>query len=193
MATKAEITTVLGMMAAANPRYTLTADTATVYANLLKDLPADLLKAAALQAICEVGFFPSVHELRKRASEIRRKTTGMPGAYEAWQDLRDARDGKRHEIIEKDGKYTIREWEYEWLHPIVPVVARRLGWPKTFPSENEMADRAHFVKAYDEEVRRILDDDLTLPEVKKFIESYKPPERLEAGVNQLSRVLKGEK
>lgn len=177
MATKAEIAVVLSMLSAAYPRYTLTADTMKAYSELVKDLPADLLKAAAIQAVTHGEFFPSVHELRREATELQRQANGIPNAFEAWADLLAAGDGERREVHEVEGKYHVIIREYPWKHELVKQVAEGLGWPRTFPGENQMADRAHFVKAYDEALRKVLDTGLMLPEVRQYIEK----KQLEAG------------
>lgn len=176
MATNQTISTVLKTIKAAYPRFEVEAETVSVWASFVVDMDDELLLAAVARFISSAdhAFPPSIPEIRAQATELRREIAGIPSAFEAWAELMDAPlprpPGSVYRLF-KDGKYVDDE-EYVWPHDIVGVVARRLGWPARFPSGgNEVADRAHFVKAYHEEVSRRLQAETQIPLVTKFVEA----------------------
>lgn len=177
---KPELGEILNMLSVAYPRFKVPEDTARVYYMLLKDLPVGLLKAAALQCATNGDFFPSVHELRSTANEIQRKAANIPTAYEAWQDLKKAGSGGYSDVKEIDGKFYVERYEHQFIHPVVKEVGEMLGWPREFPGDNPVADRAHFFKAYDQTVAERMADEIRLPEVKNYIEQARH-NLLEAG------------
>jgi hypothetical protein len=108
--------------------------------------------------------------------ELKSEIFGILSAFEAWSELMNAplpRPAGSVYRIFREGKF-VDEEEYCWPHEIVGIVARRLGWPTSFPSgENEMADRAHFVKAYESETRRLMQAETQIPLVTKYVEQEK--------------------
>jgi hypothetical protein len=57
------------------------------------------------------------------------------------------------------------------VHPAVERVARQFGWPDRFPGDNPEADRAHFMRAYDAEVKRETERQAQPAQVQKYIEA----------------------
>ena len=178
MATNQTIATALKTIKAAYPRFVVEADMVSVWASFVADMPDDLLLAAVARFISssDHAFPPSIPEIRIQATEIKREIVGIPSAFEAWSELMSAplpRPAGSVYRLFKDGKSQDEE-EYVWPHDVVGVVARRLGWPTRFPSgETEMADRAHFVKAYDAEVNKMMQAETQIPQVTRFIEQEK--------------------
>jgi len=172
MANNNEITAILGILSASFPRYTATKETIQVYQKLLADIPGDELKAAALQCVVRCDFFPSVHEIRREVINLRKRTLDIPSPAEAWKNLIDCPGSVkwREVFYDPDGNPYIDDVTYTFL-PMVQEVAESLGWPKHFDAE--MADRAHFMKEYERKVSEIMDEQTTLPEVNKYIESKK--------------------
>jgi len=174
MATNQSISTALKTIKAAYPRFEVIAETVSVWASFVMDMPDDLLLAAIARFISSSNhaFPPSIPEIRSQAMEIKREIVGIPSAFEAWSELMDAPlprpTGSVYRLF-RDGQY-VDEDDYLWPHEIVGIVARRLGWPTRFPSgEMEMADRAHFVKTYDAEVGKLLQAEMQIPLVTKYI------------------------
>ena len=181
MANEDEITKIMAMLNAAYPRFKLTEETITVYVRLLGDLSAEDLQMAAVHCASNRDFFPSVHEIRQAIVELKRKSTQIPSAYEAWIEVSSHRWDKWSETVKNgDGNYAIVERTYKFSHPIVEKVAREMGWPNRFPTGNEMSDRSHFVKAYELAINDVMDYELMLPEVKEFIDNQ-AVDQLEAG------------
>lgn len=190
MASEGQIAEILTLLAAAYPRYEMSRETVRLYIRFLRDLPADLLQAAALEMPARSNFFPSVYELRQAATDLRREIEGIPAAAEAWGDLLEARDGKRSKIDEDEDGFHIRNFEYKWLHPFIPKVAKSLGWPKTFPGDNPSISYSQFVKAYEQAVADYLKAGLRLPEVTKYVNSQKRA-LLESGAREVAKALEG--
>ena len=161
---------ILSMLAVTFPKFELKAETVRVYSLLLDDIPVDILEAAALNCARKLTFFPSVHEIMVEVLEIQRKQNAVPSAYEAWEDLLKGRRGKWKECIEEDGQWFIEERENKFIHPLVTRVAEMLGWPDDFPTDNPVADRAHYFKAYEQTLSSLVNDQMMHPEVRSFLE-----------------------
>jgi hypothetical protein len=186
MASQIEVAQVVAMLGSAYPNFSATKETVSVYYELLKDLPADLLKVAALQCCAEAGrkFAPSVGELRGAAAEITHKTQGIPSALQAWNEVCKApRSGEYRRITDEHdehGNIIVQVRKLQWSHPVVEKVAKLLGWPRFPDPDNESIDRAHFLKQYELEVERATSAAVELPEVTRYIEANKA-QALEAG------------
>ena len=175
MATKEEITEILIILSASYPRFKLEKETVRAYVMFLEDLDIRDLKAAAKECATKRVFFPSVHELRKTVIEIRRKASRVPTAFEAWNEVMNTGPHRWKDTEEVEGGYAIVEKEYRFTHPLVEKVARLLGWPSKFPlNENSlMSDRSQFLKAYEQELQKMIDYELMLPEVREYISSHR--------------------
>jgi hypothetical protein len=175
MANQIEISQVVAMIGSAYPNFSPTKETVGVYYELLKDLPLDLLRAAALQCCAESGrkFAPSVGELRGAAGEIGRKAQGVPTALEAWGEVCNApyRDYKKYPLYSGGQVYYEDPNPHKWSHPLVEKVARLLGWPNFPGVDNEAVDRAHFLKQYEIELQHQTNEAVELPEVTRYIEA----------------------
>ena len=178
MATNETISTILKTIAAAYPRFVVSTDTVRVWASFLSDLDDDLLMAAVTRFISasDHAFAPSIPEIRGEASAIKREIADIPSAFEAWEEVLNAPmprpRGAAYQIW-RDG-VPVEHDEYAWPHEIVGIVATRLGWPGSFPShDNPIADRAHFIKAYDAEVGKRLQAETQMPLVTQYIEAQK--------------------
>ena len=172
MSNPSEILDVLEMLADTYPRFGLSERTVAVYTKLLDDIPIELLRAAAVRCAADCDFFPSVHELRGAVSGIRRIKSGIPTDYEAWQDLLKAIPDHKEWVENPDDKeyggyFGLRA--HKFIHPIVRQVGEMLGWPEDFPGDNPTADRSHFIKAYNQAVEKMLDEENMPQELKDFI------------------------
>ena len=182
MATVDEIKSVLQMLSAAHPRYELTPETVQVYAALLRDIPGDDLKVAALKA--GLGpFFPSAGELRDAVADIRAEAQGLPGAAEAWGEVINAK-ATNGRVIPNPDESSPYPWIIErgpgdkFSHPLVEEVARRLGWPDSFPNPEMLtADRAHFLKSYEKAREEALGMMSRPREVTEYIQKISAEER----------------
>lgn len=110
------------------------------YRNLC-DIPQELLETAVGKYISTNVFPPSIAQLRQYAMEI---VTGQDTKNEttAWSLVQRA--------IRNYGSYREQE-ALEWIKKedqIAGLVAQRIGFKDLCLSENIIADRAHFQKAY---------------------------------------------
>ena len=128
-----------------------------VYYEILRDLPGDLVTAAAIEFMASPSAFPPTPgQLREKAVRLVRRGNKVPSAAEAWKEVMDAPiDGKMQRVRENTGPdkdvypWIIEESPYQWSHPLPEKVARDLGWPDRFWTDNLTADRARFMNAYE--------------------------------------------
>lgn len=189
MATTDEILTILSGLARCYPAFELEKETIIVYTHMLKDIPADLLTVATFEYATHGRFFPSVAEIREKVYEISLQVSGIPSAYKAWDELLSDPGGK---ITRNNGLSLSERGEYIFSHPLAEKVARELGWPGRFPGNSNdtlMADRAHFLKAYECALHELMIDEMRLPEVKQYIESHSLPDvkQLAASLQEMDR------
>jgi hypothetical protein len=159
MATNNEIVHILGVMAAAFPHFSLSEETLKVYVKMLADLPTNALEQAGSQLIAESKFFPSISEFREMAHRLTSKLSGLPTAYEAWQ-----------EAIEhcRRGDYT------GYSHPLIEKAVHQIGVPywQTMLVDQEMATRAQFIKAYETLLEMVRSDTRLLPGSRSLADQY---------------------
>jgi len=160
MADEKDVMGIVAIICAAYPNFTPTEHTVDVYYETLKDIPADLLKAATMQSISETGrkFAPSVGELRGAVAEIRNVVRGVPSSYQAWQETLSQ--------ICDVGSYG----NPEFTSPLIAETVRLIGWRNLCMSENQVADRARFIQAYEQLSDRAARDEIMLPQVREYIE-----------------------
>lgn len=175
MANQSDIASCIHLVCAAFPNYSPDVKaTAELWTLVLGDLPADTLKAATLAATMPgTGrqFAPSADEIRTKAAELHALAAGIPDAYRAYEEVEKMpADMTSRKVVEENGENIIYEKALQFTHPIVESVARSLGWPKTFPTENPGVDRGQFRQAYETEVRRVMGDAGRLPLLQDYIE-----------------------
>jgi hypothetical protein len=160
MATANDIQQIVNMFLAAFPNFKPTDLTPEIYFQTLQDIPSDELKAAVLHCITQAGraFAPSIGEIRGAVSDLRRAATNVPSAYDAWQEV-----GSQ---IVSVGSYGAPAFS----SPLIERTVRNLGWRNLCMSENQIADRARFVQAYEQILERATKEDIMLPSVKGYIE-----------------------
>jgi hypothetical protein len=152
---------------------------AELWLTILGDLPADTVKAAALQYMSEAHDFPpSPGRLREMAISLLIHKSGIPTAYEAYQQvLAMPPDMLRKEaVVLEDGQWSILVRPLRFNHPLVERVARMLGWPERFPSDNPTADFAQFERVYNAELDRYRREQYALPALRAFIPERTLPE-----------------
>ena len=152
-----EALSVLGALTAAYPQANIQKDTAKIYIKFLQDIPYEAGQSAALDLIAKSKWFPTISELRQEA------VNRIPGnqflsAGEAWREV--------CEQIRKVGHYGIPEFGSE----VVAQAVKTMGWRYLCLSENEMADRAHFMKIYETYKERKTSHLLQIPESKHYQE-----------------------
>lgn len=117
------------------------AATFAAWTSMLEDMPLDVGLAALKRHAATNKWPPSVAEIRAIATEavVGRRRSGL----DAWGDVRKAIG--RWGLPGIDGKGTAPQFADE----LVARVVASMHWPSICNSTNEVADRAHFAKAYD--------------------------------------------
>ena len=145
---------IIHMLKATWTRKAMRDDTAEIYVMCLRDLDYQDAKAAVLDLIANSKWMPSIAEIRQATLAL---TDDMPSAADAW--------GEVNEAFHYPGVWG----DPQWSDPIVgKVVAGMGGWKVLCVSENGMADRAHFLKAYRIEAERVRYDRVRLPEARQL-------------------------
>jgi len=160
MATPIDIEQMLIIIMAALPSAKVRGDTSEIYYQLLKDLPADLLRVSVLEVLSTWGwsYLPPPAAIRKAALGLQEQSLGLLTGGEAWSAV--AR------TIREFGWYREEQAEKS-LGPLVWDCVQALGgWSVLCQSENQVADRAHFLKIYDQHVDRERKHLSQLPEVR---------------------------
>lgn len=124
---------------------TWTADVLEAWESLLLDLDP-YATAAAIQVLATEGreWPPPPGVVRRKAHDL---TDPLPSADEAWGEIRDQirRVGSTRGTLDYRTGDVIQP---AWSHPLIGQTADRLGWDQLCRSENEMADRAHFLRIW---------------------------------------------
>lgn len=176
MASPADVAKAVTVISAAYPSFNASKETVEVYYKMLEDLPAEEINLAVLKCCAEDGrkFAPSVGELRGAVKEIRAQAAGVPSPFEAWEEVCHApRSGETKSVTDEqdeNGAWIIEVKKYQWSHSIVERTARLLGFPDFPDLENIGVERAHFLRAYDEQVGKMSDEELELPMIARYVE-----------------------
>ncbi len=161
MANKEGVLKVLATIGAAYPHHNVTRDTVALYADLLADIDPAVLRLAALKHIAGSKWYPTVAELRSAATDLTRPRI-RTGA-EAWGDVLSE--------VKRVGSYKAPAF----ADPVTARVVAGIGWQNICMSEDMMADRAHFIKAYEASSKRDADEAQQLPEIRALVEKLSAP------------------
>lgn len=114
---------------------------------------------AVTKFINESVFPPTIADIRNRITDITVKDRKTP--IDAWGDVKRA---IRMYGVYKEGK------ALESLDDTTQSVVRSIGYTTLCMSENEMADRAHFLKVYEVKVKRERSDATLMPGLRKAMD-----------------------
>jgi hypothetical protein len=168
--TKAQMGQILGVLGVVYRRQALTTQelklAVPVWHELLGDLDFDLLKAAVHAHCASSKWFPSVAELRQAAYDLVAADAEGVTAGEAWREVRRAL---------RLGCHRFQSGEAGWSSPLVEAAFNALGGWNYFRAalaEDEMADRAHFTRAFEALQRRQRDQARMHPAARRFRQEY---------------------
>jgi hypothetical protein len=161
MASEIEILRVLKILGDVYPSYNLSSSAIEIYVQLLADIPGAVLEQSSMEHMSRSTFFPSIAELRSAAFSIIEAAHPVPTAYEAWSEVQA--------LIQNTGHYNDPIFD----NPITAQVVKQLSWRYLCLSDNPVADRAHFIQAYQFLVERERNLDHRLPMVREFISVLK--------------------
>jgi hypothetical protein len=168
MSTREDIKNAMAFMACSYPNYHPILEgqvnAVDVMFNLLGDLPVETLQVAVQACCAEPGraFAPSAGEIRGMAIQLHAQAAELPTAAEAWG------------LIMESFKHITSERETMLAHPLIQEAIRCMGGLERIGlSEDNMADRAHFLKIYQQLYDRELSYAAQLPAVTTYIEAQK--------------------
>ena len=180
MANREEIKLAIAYMAMAFPNYHPDLDgvggvnAVDVLADQVGDLPSDLLWASVRACCTQSGrkFAPSGGELRGMAADLQARIAGLPTAAEAWGAIMQA---FRQTSFDRPALLD---------HPLVAEAVRCMGGLTVLgASENNVADRAHFLKIYDGLREKAMRDVAEHPQITAYVENRK---QIASGVKALT-------
>lgn len=152
-----DISFVLKQLFAAYPGNKATEGTVAIYFRLLADIPPESLQTVVDQCIATCKFLPTVAEIRDEWHNLTRKI-GQLSATEAWASVLSE--------IRRIGYIGVPYF----TDALTAQVVKTLGWRELCASENQVADRAHFMRMYeqlvtrDTQVRKLLPQALDMAE-----------------------------
>lgn len=165
--------------------------TAQLWMASLGDLDPGLLRSAIMAAITERGraFAPSIGEIRGIAVNLIARAQGIPSSLQAYDEVVKMPGDMDHLKLEtEDGVYWVTRTKVNWSHPFVGEVARLMGWPRRFPTDQPGVDRAQWVKAYDSELNRLLDNAIRLPSLEMKYGDRDPfTQKLITAINEVTQ------
>lgn len=167
MASQIEVLRVLKILGDIYPTFHLNSSAVEIYVQLLADIPGPVLEQAALEHISHSTFFPAIAELRNAAFDILESVNPIPSDYEAWAEVQAE--------IRRIGHCS----QPVFTNPQVKQVVEQLGWRYLCLSDNPVADRAHFVQAYQALAERQRKDGRRLQLVADFIAVLKANHQLQ--------------
>lgn len=166
-----EVAKLVGVLAACFPTVQMSDASINAYVVMLKDIPVEVLKAAVEQSIAESEFLPTIAKLRDKAFVLSSSVSQMPSAFEAW--------GIVLKEMQQRGFYRSPQFE----NSIIAKAVEAIGWRALCVSENQVADRAHFVKVYESLVLREIQNAKLLPTVRRLVQQSAERVQIEGGVH----------
>ena len=136
-----------------NRAYLSAQDQIKVYYEMLKDLPSELVKACVLKHASTNKFPPTVAELR---DQIGFGDLAINGWGQVQKAFRIYGHWREQEALDS-------------LDPTTRRVVESLGWQNLCLSENTIADRAQFIKAYTELAERERNEKMLPAELREAL------------------------
>jgi hypothetical protein len=152
------IAAILRQLFEAYPNNRATEGTVAMYVKLLRDIPVEELQVVTDQAISECTFLPTVAELRQRWYRLTQPQHQLT-ADAAW--------GMVTAEIRRVGAWGSPTFD----SPIVARIVANMGWRDLCASENGMADRAHFMRMFEQAQERDLANRRLLPQSVNLLEA----------------------
>lgn len=138
-----------------------------LWTRMLSDVSFDIAQIAIEKYISESVFPPTIADIRQRIADI----TVFPEktAIEAWGEVTKA--------IREYGSYNEIKAMDSFMG-ITRKVVEAIGFKTLCISENEMADRAHFLKVYDNLAERERKDSLMLQSTKESMKRIQGEQKM---------------
>jgi hypothetical protein len=153
VAIRGEVAKALAALRAAYPRQTITAkqyrEMIKLWTEILEDVPGEALMVAVKAWISgDSPWMPSVGQVRQAALDLAPRTGAPKTAGDAWEEVRRAL-GR--------GEHGYRKGHYRWSGELVERAFDGVGGWRYFNQaliDSVMADRAHFMRIYNDLLER---------------------------------------
>lgn len=176
--TKDEFKVAIGILAGAYRNFEIKDKISfDIWFEVLRDIDFEDVKLALYKHISESEYPPTVASIRKAVVSIKRPEIDALSPASAWDEVKMA--------IRRFG-YTNESEAVASLSEIPRKIVLSMGYRTLCMSENEMADRAHFIKMFDAEKNRISALAIAPPVVNKAIETNK--EKIKLLTNGIGRI-----
>lgn len=126
--------------------------------NELKDLDYETMNVGVRKWVSTHEFSPSIAKLREMCATVERGE--IPGSEEGWEEVRRS--------FSSFGQYNEKK-ALESFSPITRRVVEIIGYKELCWSENQIADRRHFMDIYDQIAHRMEEDRQIAPSVQARI------------------------
>lgn len=154
-----QVAYVIKQLFGAYPNAKITDETTAQYLRLLQDIPPDELQTVVDQCVVDLKFLPTIAEIRDRWHDLTRDPHQLTAA-EAW--------GEVVEAFWADGYVRTPEFSDERITQVV----RYMGWQTLCESTNQMADRAHFMRMFDQLTEREQRQNKLLPASRQLVDRH---------------------
>ena len=124
----------------------------------LKDIDYTVLSNCLIKWVSTNKWSPTIADLR----ELATGADNLPQSPDAWEEVKTA--------IHKYGHWNIQA-ALDSLSPLTRKTVEKIGFYELCASENEIADRAHFMQMYNIMAEREKKDRQIQPEVKARLET----------------------
>lgn len=157
----AELSFALTRLCLAYPNFVFDKPVIGIYVEMLSDIPASIVLAAAQEHISRKAFFPTISELREAAFGLIEAAQQLPDPYQAWAEVKQAMKQVGH------------KGSPAFSHPLIGQVVDLFGWVDLCQSDNVVADRSHFVEAYQRRLASFQNEQRRLPDVQQALLAYR--------------------
>lgn len=142
----------------------------SLWTRMLSDVSFEIAQLAIEKYISESVYPPTIADIRQRIADV----TVMPQktGIEGWEEVKRA--------IRLHGWYDEKKG-MDSLSEITRKVTEAIGFKTLCLSENEMADRAHFLKVYDTLAKREREDAVLLQGTKDSMRRIQNDQRMIGG------------
>jgi hypothetical protein len=166
------------------PNANATAATGVMYVERLGSIPPEELEIVINECIDRSEFLPTIARIKEMHRQLHNPVP-VDGAQAGWESVQKAILG-------------VGTWGApKFKDPIVKRVVDSFGWLNLCLSENQMADRAQFIKFYDAFARQEADERSLSAEFKQLRAEHSGQDYLDAEprsggeVKRISEVLNG--
>jgi hypothetical protein len=145
----------------------------SLWETMMSDVSFEVGQVAIHKHMSESVYPPTIADIRAKIADITviREKTGI----EAWGDVKTA--------IRRFGIYNEKK-AMDSLSGVARKVVEAIGFKTLCLSEEEMADRAHFLKVYDTLAKRERDDALLLPQIRDMMPRLQNSKYLGSGYEE---------